>query len=184
MFHGNGRIIERTAAFYIGKNFKEYIFGIITELPFSWHSDNHSGETINKLNKAAGALERFSDDNFMYIENMIRFVGSLVGIAIISWYMGVIALGSGIIIIFIILRFDRKLIPQYTAIFDREHKVASLLHDYVSNIRTVITLHFETLAKKELILKIQAIFPLKKENFILNELKWFSTNMFIDVLVF
>jgi hypothetical protein len=87
-------------------------------------------------------------------------------------------------IIGIILLFDKKLIPQYREIFDRENKVASLLHDYISNIRTVITLHFETLAKHELILKIERIFPIKKQNFILNELKWFSTNMFIDILVF
>jgi ATP-binding cassette, subfamily B, bacterial len=42
IFHGFGRIIERTTALYIGKNFKEHVFSVITELPFAWHSDNHS----------------------------------------------------------------------------------------------------------------------------------------------
>jgi ABC-type multidrug transport system fused ATPase/permease subunit len=176
--------MERSAAFYIGKNFKKYIFAIITELPFSWHSDNHSGETINKINKATQALEQFSDDNFIYTQTMVRFIGSLVGISLISWYMGLAAMFAGVTIIGIILLFDKRLIPQYREIFDRESKVASLLHDYVSNIRTVITLHFEALAKHELVSKIERIFPIKKQNFILNELKWFSTNMFIDILVF
>ncbi len=184
ILHGNGRVIERSTAFHIGKNCKEYIFSIITELPFAWHSDNHSGETINKVNKATQALEQFSDDNFMYIQTMVRFVGSLIGISLISWYLGVAATLAWVTIIGIILLFDKRLIPQYRAIFEREHKVASLLHDYISNIRTVITLHFEALAKHELISKIETIFPLKKQNFILNELKWFSTNMFIDILVF
>lgn len=110
VFHGYGRIIERTAAFYVGKNFKEYIFSIITELPFAWHSDNHSGETINKLSKASGALERFSGRNYIYIETIVRFIGSLVGIALISGYSSILAIVTGITILGIIRLFDKKLI--------------------------------------------------------------------------
>lgn len=98
--------------------------------------------------------------------------------------MGIVAAISGIVIIGLVLFFDKKLVPQYARIFNQEHRVASLLHDYVSNIRTVITLHFETLAKHELVSKIQSIFPIKKENFILNEFKWFSVEMVIAIIAF
>jgi Uma2 family endonuclease len=70
--------MERSAAFYIGKNFKKYIFTIITELPFSWHSDNHSGETINKVNKATQALDilrRWFDSSDLYLAS--------------PWYLGI-----------------------------------------------------------------------------------------------
>ncbi len=184
VFHGSGRIIEISTAFYIAKNFKSSIFSRITELPFSWHADNHSGEIINKVSKATNAIEKFSSEHFMYIQAIIRFFGSLVGILYISWYLGILAGFFGIVIIMIILRFDKKLIPQYATIYIQEHKVASLLHDYISNIRTVITLHFEKLAQKELIAKIQAIFPIKRANIVLNEFKWFSTSMCIAILFF
>lgn len=184
IFHWNWRIIERITAFYISKNYKEYLFDIITKLPFKWHADNHSWETINKISKATNALERFSDWQFMYIETIIRFLWSLIWISIISYYFSIYLVVSTILIIFIILYFDSILIKQYNEIFKKEHKIASLLHDYVSNIRTVITLHFENLAKNELMKKIFEILPIKKNNFILNELKWFSVSMFISALEF
>ncbi|MDD2487612.1 MAG: ABC transporter ATP-binding protein [Candidatus Gracilibacteria bacterium] len=184
IFHGNGRIMERLTAFHISKNFKEYIFETVTKMPFKWHADNHSGETINKINKATNALERFSDEQFVYIETIIRFFGSLVGIAVISYYLSIYLAISTVFVVIIILMFDSKLVKQYDEIFKKEHKVASLLHDYVSNIRTVITLHFENLAKNELVRKIFDMFPVKKKNFILNEFKWFSVNMFISALEF
>ncbi|EKE27111.1 MAG: ABC transporter related protein, partial [uncultured bacterium (gcode 4)] len=184
IFHWNWRIIERTVAFHISKNYKEYLFGIVTKLPFRWHSDNHSWETINKISKATNALERFSDDHFVYIQTIITFLWSLIWIAVISVYFSFyLALGT-IFVISIILYFDKKLIKLYDEVFKKEHKVASLLHDYISNIRTLITLHFESLAENELAKRIFDIFPIKKKRFIINEIKWFSISMFITAIQF
>jgi ABC-type multidrug transport system fused ATPase/permease subunit len=40
------------------------------------------------------------------------------------------------------------------------------------------------MAKQELVSKILSIFPIKKENFILTEFKWFSTEMIITAIAF
>jgi hypothetical protein len=42
-------------------------------LPMSWHSDNHSGETVDKINKASYALQNFSSDIYTSFGTFISF---------------------------------------------------------------------------------------------------------------
>lgn len=184
VFHGIGRVIERTVAFHITRNLKDRLFDMVTKLPFSWHTDHHSGETVDKVSKSTSALERFSDGHFSYIETMVRFVGSLIGVTFVAWYLGVGAILIATCIISAILAFDKRLIVQYRDILKREHAIAALLFDYISNIRTVITLHFESLARHELSKKILDIFPYRKKNYVYNELKWFSVSMLVAATMF
>lgn len=184
VFHWAWRLLERISSFNIVKNFKWYIFWVVSGLPFKWHTDNHSWDTVSRITKASKALSEISDNNFMYIETIVNFIWSLIWIILISKYLWIWLLLSTWFILWIILLFDKRLIVQYDEINNRDNNIAALMQDYLSNIRTVITLHLEEFAKNELVRKIGWTYAINKKNFIFNEFKWFSVSMAVNVMIF
>ncbi len=51
-FHGTARIWEHTLRFKTERAYKLYLFQAVTSFELSWHNDHHSGETIDKIEKA------------------------------------------------------------------------------------------------------------------------------------
>ena len=184
VFHGPARYLERMTAFDISRHQMEGLFDAVTRLPMQWHADHHSGSTINKIRKSTDALRRFSDDQFMYIETVMRYVGSLVGVAFVAPFIGAATFVASIVIFVVIAAFDRRLIPLYTIGNDLEHRVSSVLYDYIGNIRTVITLRFEALAKSELAHRIAEMLPSRRSEIILNEVKWCSVTVLLVLTTF
>lgn len=79
-----------------------------------------------------------------------------------------------IITFVVVWKFDQYIIPLIKAKNRKEHVVMSTLFDFLSNIKTVITLRFETHAMITLRTKISHVFPVFKKYSIINERKWFS----------
>ncbi|MEF2176101.1 MAG: ABC transporter ATP-binding protein [Candidatus Absconditabacteria bacterium] len=191
-FHRIGRYMERLVAFYVSSNLKQYLYNIVVRLPFSWHVDNHTGETINKFNKATNAISNFTEGNFMYIYTITNFIISIGGIVFVgsrisnsyAFTLFMLLFLSLIFISFLLFKFDKILVGQYKQIIEKENKVSALLFDYISNIRTVITLHIQQLSQNQLKTRIMHILPILKPNINWNEFKWFSLSMLTTILVF
>lgn len=183
-FHGPARILERTTAFHIRKNFTLALFQTVMKLPVPWHKDHHSGETYDKIYKAQSALENFADDTFMYLETSIRLLLSIIAIL---WFLpkyGFLAVLMGTIMMVISLRFDRFLIHYRVQLNKSGHGIAAALFDYISNVRTIITLRLQRLVNQELKSRIQQLFPIFSKNIRVNEWKWFTHGMFMAVIIF
>src|ERR1700742_1827906 len=67
-FHGPARIMERTLAFQLCRNFLQERYHQVLHLPVKWQQDHHSGATINRVRKAYEALREFYDRGFIFIE--------------------------------------------------------------------------------------------------------------------
>lgn len=184
IFHGPARCMERTMSFEITKNFLDRMFLIITKLPFKWHKDHHSGETIDKVEKASYALRGFMNEAYVYIESMIPLIASITAIIIIMGFDGLYILLVAVIVFFIIFKFDKFLTWSLHEINKKEHKIASIFYDYISNITTIITLRLENLARNEYLRRIRSIFPLFRKRSVVNETKWFVVDMFLLVAWF
>ena len=76
-FHAPARVLERLLAFNIRANYKKQLFTFITQLPVKWHKDNHSGENIDRINRASGALSEFVSTSFEVVYTLVRLIGSL-----------------------------------------------------------------------------------------------------------
>jgi ATP-binding cassette subfamily B protein len=182
IFHGTARVMERTTAFHIIQHAREYYFKLVTQLPLRWHKDHHSGETHDKIEKATHGLQQFAEKGFSYIETLTRAVVSAVAIVLfLPGYYGFIILAIGAVIVFAITRFDKRLTALKKSINKREHTVAATFYDYVSNIKTIITLRLEKFARLEYSNAIAGIFPILRREIRFNEVKWFSVSMFITV---
>ena len=67
LFHGPARVVERKVALKIQQAFRLNLYEQLTHLPLKWHQDHHSWNIITRVNRAATALHRFAEDQFIYI---------------------------------------------------------------------------------------------------------------------
>ena len=180
--HGPARIMERTLAFSISRNFIREKYHQVLHLSPKWHQDHHSGETINRVRKAFESLREFFDRGFTNLYTLTKFTFSVVAIVYFSPLFGSIAVAMGLFTVFIISKFDAAFIKTLREMNRREHDVSSNLFDSLSNIRTVITLRLERSMESGLLKKIRRVFRPFRRNAIVNEWKWFTAEMMITLI--
>jgi ABC-type multidrug transport system fused ATPase/permease subunit len=172
--HGPSRVLERKIAFHIRRNFTDDMYRYIKELPMKWHQNHHSGNTINRVNKAANGLYQFSQSQFLFITYIIGFAGPLVALLLISPLVACMAMLCGVATGLVVRRYDLKRVPLLEEENEREHHFSSAFFDYVSNIATIISLRIGERTRAELQRRMDHIFPVLKRSILINEWKWFS----------
>jgi len=181
-FIGISRVVENKNAFLVRKNYRQTMFEHVMELPAKWHKDHHSGDTIDKINKASENLFNFSGEIFSIIQNVSAFIGSIVILALYDINSVTIALFTSVIAIFVILKFDKKLIKYYRIIFKGENFIASGIYDYISNYITIISLRLKKRAAKEIEQRSMKPYEVYVKSNIVNETKWFTSSMLIAIM--
>jgi len=180
--HGPARVMERTLAFTISRNFIHEKYHQVLHLSPRWHQDHHSGETINRIRKSYESLREFFDRGFTNLYTLTKFVFSVTAILYFSPLFGTIAVLLGIVTVFLISRFDKTYIRTLRELNQREHEISSNLFDSLSNIRTVITLRLERSMESGLLKKVRRASRPYRKNAIVNEWKWFVAEMMITLI--
>ncbi|MBC8035429.1 MAG: ABC transporter ATP-binding protein [Chitinophagaceae bacterium] len=181
-FHGPARIMERTLAFNLSRNFVKEKYHQTLHLTVKWHQDNHSGATISRIRKAYDALRGFFDGGFTYVHTFTKFIFSVTAIVIFSPLFGSIAVFLGLLTVAIIARFDKPFVKTLREVNEKENKVTSNLFDSLSNIRTVITLRLEKSMEKGLLHRLVMVARPFRKNAVINEWKWFVAEMMITLI--
>lgn len=180
--HGPARVLERTLAFCLSRNFLQEKFHQTLHVSAQWHQDHHSGATISRLQRAYDALRCFFDKGFVYLNTFSKFVLSLSAILYFSPLFGSIAIGLGVLNIWIISRFNRPFIHTLNDVQQKERGMAANLFDTLSNIRTVITLRLEKSMERGLMQKVRDIMAPFRRNARINEWKWFTAEMMVTLI--
>lgn len=183
VFHGPGRLVERIVAFNIKVNYKSTLFKMLTDLPLQWHREHHSGDSIDKINRATNSLATYFDMTFEVLYMLFRLLGTQVILFVFMPIAGWAAILTTIITFTMIYLFDKVLSSQYSELNKMDNRVASAIHDYVTNIISVITLRLETPVIQEVSNRMGRPFSLYKNNSNIIELKWFLTTMLIATMV-
>ena len=71
LFHGVSRVREERIKFDVAQRYMTDMFHKVSSLPMQRHADNHSGKTIDKINKGMQALREFTGSNFMYLNTLV-----------------------------------------------------------------------------------------------------------------
>lgn len=180
--HGPARIMERTLAFDISRNFLDTLYHQVLHLPVKWHKDHHSGSTINRLRKAYEALKEFFQHGFSYLQVMGKFVFSLGAMLYFSPVFGAIGIAIGAFTVWVIFKFDKPFVKAVHECNEKEHEVSSNLFDSLSNIITVITLRLEKQMQSGLLKKVGQVFLPFKKQALINEWKWFTASMLVALI--
>lgn len=181
-FHGPARVVERNVALKIQQAFMLNIYQKLTQLPLKWHQNHHSGDIITRINRACNALKKFAEEQFIYIETVVRFLISIGFLFWISIPIGCLSLLTCILATTAVVLYDRKLVLLYERGNEAENYVGSGLFDYISNMTTILTLRLGPLTSSNLIKRLASIWPFYKPEVVLNEVKWFVMNMIVTVL--
>jgi ABC-type multidrug transport system fused ATPase/permease subunit len=180
--HGPARVMERTLAFHISRNFLQEKYHQILHVSPQWHQDHHSGATISRLQKGYDALRGFFDRGFMFLYTLTKFILSVAAILYFSPLFGSIAIALGLLNIGVISWFNKPYLKTLKEVHKKERLVSANLFDSLSNIRTVISLRLEKSMERGLLNKVRLVlFPFRR-NALINEWKWFVADMLITLI--
>jgi ABC-type multidrug transport system fused ATPase/permease subunit len=175
--HGPSRIMESENAFRAKANYKTHLLKGTLSLPVEWHTDHHSGDTIDKIEKGANGLYGFSENTFQIIHSVVTLIAGLAALFYFDLVAGFVAFVLIIPTFFVLTLFDRKLVPGYKKVSLLENDVQAKVFDSLSNVTTVIILRVEALVVKALALVISKPKNQFMTNARINEWKWFSASM-------
>lgn len=94
-----------------------------------------------------------------------------------------IVLGMILITCWIITRFDRIILKNYEDLNKYENKISESVHDKINHVATIIILRIERIILDAVYKKIDEPYDLYKRNNVINEIKWFVTNMGCTIMV-
>lgn len=183
ILHGPSRVMENTNAFIVRNNYKRSLLKGVADLPVEWHTDHHSGDTIDKIEKGTEALFNFSQNTFQLITAAISLITSFIALVYFDVSIGIITAILTIITLRILYFFDQKLIPGYREVNRMENTVAEKVYDAFSNITTVIILRIESLVLGSISDAMNRSHDQYLENHKNNELKWFSAGVLGRLIV-
>ena len=182
-FHGVARVIETNNAFLVKNNYKKYLLKGVMDLPIEWHTDHHSGDTIDKIEKGTNALYNFSEGTFQVFQAVMRLVLSFGVLIYFNLTIALVVIGLTGITIFILYLFDKRLIPGYTVVNKLENSISAKVFDTLSNVTTVIILRIESLVLRSFDVFLQKPFKQFSTNATLNESKWFVASIMGRIIV-
>ena len=184
ILHGPARVLETLTGFNVKKNYVNDKIRMVLKLPVKWHKDNHSGDTIDKINRASSSLEKFAGDmTFEIIYGIVSFLGSIIILFFIDWKIGLFAFIFSSITLLIISRVDKNLHKKYKKLNEYNNKLSATIFDYLSNIITVITLRLKKTVSREIEFRQMASYKTFKSTVIINELKWGFASVAIQIMV-
>lgn len=184
IFHGPARLVEMKNAFLARINYKTFLLQGTLGLSAGWHADHHSGDTIDKLEKATNALYDFGTRTFEFIESVMRFVTAFIVLAVFDVQAGAIVVVIIVGIVYLVTAFDKRLIVRYDKLNVAENGVSAKVYDVISNVTTVIILRIERLVLKSIQKKMAQPLSLATSTNRNNEIKWFLVSMCSGVMVF
>lgn len=177
VFHGPSRVLELKNAFLVRANYKKYLLEGTMALSASWHTDHHSGDTIDKIEKGTTALFHFSRDTFQIIGMVIKFVFAYAVLVYYNIHASYILLVMLVGTITLILKMDKILVAQLLTLYKKENGISARIFDVISNITTVIILRIEKLVMKSISKKMLEPYELYGKHSKLGEIKWFFVSV-------
>lgn len=175
--HGPGRILERNVGVRVRESLADDLYGRIASAPLVWHDGHHSGELQHRVHQASKALSDFAQNQFIYLTNIVNFIGPLVALTLLARSAGGLAIAGYVLIGFIVVKFDRALMRLARIENDADRRYVSALLDFLGNASTVIGLRLQSASRRLLRRRMEAVSLPLKRTVVLNEGKWFAVDM-------
>jgi ABC-type multidrug transport system fused ATPase/permease subunit len=177
LLHGPGRVIERNVGLRVRRSLADALYGRLAAAPLAWHERQHSGELQHRLQQASGALNDFTQNQFIYLQNLINLCGPLVALMLLSWLTGGIALGGYVAIGAAIVGFDGALMRLAGRENAAERRYTARLLDCVGNVGSLLALKLQPAARRLLDQRVAEAQAPMRRSIVLNEWKWCAVDL-------
>jgi ATP-binding cassette subfamily B protein len=180
--HGPARALERFVAMGVRRRFSDALFRRITGLGLAWHEAHHSGDVIQRAQRAAAALFQFSQFQFVYLQSAVRLIVPLAAMLAISLTTGLAAVAGYVLVAVVLVRFDRLMVPLNREEIRAEARYAAALVDCLGNISTVLTLRLQEAARRLVDARLLEVFAPLRRGVVVNEAKWAAVDLLNNAL--
>jgi len=184
IFHGPARVLERRNAFIVRANYRKYLINGMLNLPLDWHSEHHSGDSIDKIKKGEQGLFDYSARFYEVLYFTFEIIVAYVILSYFNFHSIYIVSIIFFIVVFVILKFDKVLVEQYKMLNVMDNKIAAGIFDSISNVTTIVILRIENLVSRSLSKGIDKPYSLFANNVKLIEIKWLLTSLLGAIMIF
>lgn len=125
----------------------------------------------------------FAGSMFMYLGTFVTLIGAFIALVLIRPFAGIILPLMWAVIFLFIWIFDIRIVAYIKEQNKKDHKVSGLLYDYLSNIKTIITLRFIEKTRGVMNSRIDEVYLPFSKRIVINEWKRFSVNMVLAITI-
>ncbi|MFN8389759.1 MAG: ABC transporter ATP-binding protein [Bdellovibrionota bacterium] len=184
LFHHFARYVQNRVAYSARMNITSQIFDALMRFPLRWHVDHHSGESLSKLYRSAGAIDSMIGTYiWQIIEGSVKVVFAGVAIFALDAWVATNVLVMSLLTIGAMVLFNLKLTSRIRRNNAFGNKINRIVVDYLSNIVTVKTLGVEQAASRHLRAQKPEGLGLSQAISAYMELKWGSTGIGFAVVI-
>jgi len=116
-----------------------------------------------RAQQASQALASFTENQFVYLQNLVNVLGPLVALFLVSTLTGGIAAAGFVAIAVVIVRFDRRLMALATESNRLERRYQVRLLDFLGNISTLLSLRLQAVSRRLVGDRLEAVFAPARE---------------------
>lgn len=177
LMHGPGRILERNVALVVRQRVSTDLMQRLYAAPLVWHEAQHGVETAHRVQQTTRALYDFAQSQFIYLQSVVRLVGPVIALWVISPWVGGVAVVGYLVLAVIIVSFDKVMmkLAAHENAADREYW-ASLSDGLVNNL-SVLALRLQRGVLKLVETRLGAVFEPVKRAIVYNEGKWAAVDL-------
>lgn len=182
LMHGPGRILERNVALVVRQRVSTDLMERLYAAPLAWHETQHGVETAHRVQQTTRALYDFAQSQFIYLQSVVRLVGPVVALWLISPWVGVVAVVGYLVLAAIIVAFDKVMmrLAREENAADREYWAS--LSDGLVNVLSVLALRLQRGVLKLVETRLDAVFAPVRRAIVYNEGKWATVDLVNCVL--
>ena len=182
LMHGPGRILERNVALVVRQRVSTDLMERLYAAPLAWHETQHGVETALRVQQTTRALYDFAQSQFIYLQSVVRLVGPVVALWLISPWVGVVAVVGYLVLAAIIVAFDKVMmrLAREENAADREYWAS--LSDGLVNVLSVLALRLQRGVLKLVEMRLDAVFTPVRRAIVYNEGKWATVDLLNCVL--
>jgi ATP-binding cassette subfamily B protein len=184
VFQHFGRYIQMTVAYHSRMETLERIFSAIFRFPLHWHTRNHSGDSLSKLNRAVGAIDNaIGTYIWLIIEGLVKVVMATAALCALDALVAVNVLIMGVVTVLFMVLFNKRLTARYRQNNIFSNKLTRICLDYLANVVTIKTLNLERAAEKHIDAQRAEGAHYCRKISKYNELKWGTTAMGYTIMM-
>ncbi len=180
--HGPGRVLERGVGVRVRRQVSEALFERIANAPLKWHDGQSGSDLQQRMNQASGALDAFTQNQYIVLQNVVTFVGTLAALVLFSPAIGLVAVVAYLLLVVVGMRFDRSMMLLAREENDASRRYASGVLGFVAGMVTVHALRLQPSARRILGERLEKVFVPLKRSIRLNEAKWCVVDLLTTTL--
>ncbi len=180
--HGPGRVLERAVGVRVRRGVSEALFDKLASAPLRWHDGHASSDLQQRMSQATGALDDFAQNQYVILQGVVSFVGTVAALVVFLPATGVLAVAAYTVLVWVGIRFDRSMTKLARSQNDAERRYSSGVLEFVGSILTITALRLQPRAERLLGKRLEAIFVPLKQSIRLNEAKWCVVDLLTTLL--